>query len=76
MLENLCAECFRECPGDGGGCKEWKEYFVKNWDQNIHRKKIEHIIEDQSKRCAWQYEHPDLVGEGIVWTGERRKDGS
>lgn len=61
------------CPCDGcenpvvccesHGCGKWGNWFLRNWDENIHRE----IVRPAEKRGKFQYEHPDLVREGIVW---------
>ena len=35
----FCFGCAKECPGHGGGCEAWREYFVRNWNRNIYRGK-------------------------------------
>ena len=62
-----CRGCEKECPGDGGGqgCKVWRDWFVKNWNEKIRiRPKLQAPVED-GKRQFFRYEHPDLVREGI-----------
>jgi hypothetical protein len=46
------------CPGNGGGCQAWKEWYVRNWNENINT--------HPEGRQKFQYEHPDLIREGIV----------
>ena len=59
-----CESCKLECTIQASGCAEWREWFVKNWDKNIHRKVV---IPKKRSREAFRYEHPDLVREGIIW---------
>lgn len=47
------------------GCSGWKDYFVKNWNDNISKSPKQKTEEVQE---VFRYEHPDLVREGIVWT--------
>lgn len=60
-----CTEIMRVC--NVKGCFKYRETFVKNWNENICRKPKE-VKEEPIKREFFQYEHPDLVREGIVWT--------
>ena len=67
----FCESCKKECPGRGSnGCDAWKEWFISNWDKNIYiaPPKPKPKIENE-KPMIFRYEHPDLVREGIVWTG-------
>lgn len=62
----ICLACERNyCPGNDIGCKQWRDSWIKNWNENI----CIHIPEkkEQQKREVFQYEHPDLVREGIVF---------
>lgn len=61
----FCQGCSRVCQNNGSGCKEWEEWFVKNWNRNIHRKPKE--PEAPQGKQYFRYEHPDLVREGIVF---------
>lgn len=62
---NLCSECTLPCPAEG--CAQWREWFVKNWDKNIYRKPNNALKEETERKVRFfQYEHPDLVREGIV----------
>lgn len=64
----LCLACSRKyCPGNNIGCKPWRDAWIKNWNENICIRKQE----TQQKREAFQYEHPDLVREGIVFEASR-----
>ena len=64
-----CIGCTKPiCPGQGtGGCNGWKEYWIKNWDENIHYVPVVQEVEKPKTSRFWQYEHPDLVREGIVF---------
>lgn len=55
QTNNPCEACAQECPM--GGCKAWSEWWVQNWNQNIHR-----YVPPMPRR-VWQYEHPDRVRE-------------
>ena len=61
----FCRSCEKDCPRDGRGCKEWREYFRLNWNENIHVPKPKPVV--QERPMVFQYEHPDLVREGIEW---------
>ena len=65
----FCTGCEKECPRkNSGGCEEWKEYFLNNWNQNIHIPPPKpEPVEDPNTPMVFRYEHPDLVREGIVW---------
>lgn len=56
-----CSGCTRDCQENGNGCVGWREYFVRNWNENIHRE----VKNVPRKREFFCYEHPDLVREGI-----------
>lgn len=61
-----CTSTFcMDCTGREGcelGCKEWREWFVKNWNKNICRKPK--APERPLPRLAFRYEHPDMVKRG------------
>lgn len=58
MTNSPCDACTRqECTNRGNGCKEWEDWFVQNWNRNIHRKV------PKPPRRVWRYEHPDRVRE-------------
>lgn len=60
-----CKNCdIDDCNGMAFGCKKWREYFVKNWNENICRKGRPAA---RSAEEVFRYEHPDLVREGIVF---------
>ncbi len=65
----FCVGCEKECPRNGaGGCNEWVDYFLKNWNQNIHVPPPKpEPVEDPNTTKMFRYEHPDLVREGIVF---------
>ena len=61
----FCEKCKNDsCPSKDLGCKDWKAYFIKNWNQNISTYRPDDKVEK-----IFRYEHPDLIREGIVWTG-------
>lgn len=63
----FCEGCTQgTCQTNTIGCKEWREWFVENWNKNICRKPKP---KEPAKKEYFRYEHPDLVREGIVWTG-------
>lgn len=43
---------------DRRGCAQWREWFVKNWNKNICRRKETPVTR------AWVYHHPDDIREG------------
>ena len=51
--------------------ESWKEKFIRDWNERIYRPDPELQAKEPAKN-VWQYEHPDLVREGIVWTGEQK----
>lgn len=66
-----CANCNSEyCRRMNGavGCIGWQKYWIKNWNENIYIPPIE--PEDPNTKRFWQYEHPDLVREGICFIAE------
>jgi hypothetical protein len=60
----FCKCCEKECQSKRAGCKEWREYFVKNWNENIST-----YDPGQQQEKIFRYEHPDLIREGIVFMG-------
>lgn len=64
----FCEGCNRNTKFGCGGCEKWEEYFVQNWNQNIHIKlNIPEIVKPVDNGPAkFCYEHPDLIREGIV----------
>ena len=63
----FCEKCeVKDCATKDFGCKMWRKYFVKNWDENICRKDRP---QPRPADVVFRYEHPDLVREGIVWAG-------
>lgn len=65
----FCEKCERiSCPGRSeSGCVAWRAYFVKNWNENIHFEQEAKNEIDPRVQQYFQYEHPDLVREGIVF---------
>lgn len=66
----FCESCEKEnCLTNGSlGCLAWREYWVKNWNEKIYVPPKE--PEKSNTKRFWQYEHPDLVREGICFTLE------
>lgn len=60
-VRDLCAVCETPCKHRECGCEEWFRNWQRYWNANIHRK-----VEIR-KRMVFQYEHPDLQKEGIVF---------
>ena len=50
------------------GCLRYREYFVKNWNDNICAKPKE-VPKPKNVKEYFRYEHPDLEREGIVFEG-------
>lgn len=64
-----CKNCdIDDCDRMAFGCKKWREYFVKNWNENICRNGRP---TPRPADVVFRYEHPDLVREGIVFEGTR-----
>ncbi|MBO7253017.1 MAG: hypothetical protein J6V25_10390 [Oscillospiraceae bacterium] len=65
----MCRECTKECDAHGG-CKAWKDWFVMNWNKNIRIfRKLYTSEQQQTIRQKFQYEHPDMIREGIRFDG-------
>ena len=65
----FCENCENNSSGCNiKGCLSWREWFIKNWNDNICIKP-KCAPEEEKKNLYFQYEHPDLVREGIVWRG-------
>ena len=61
----FCQSCgVKDCPSKSIGCYRWREYFVKNWNENICNR-TKPVI--KTEEPIFRYEHPDLVREGIVF---------
>lgn len=60
----FCHGCDRVCPSGGVGCGQWREWYAKNWNQNIHVFSPE---PEYNGRAKFRYEHPDLIREGIIY---------
>lgn len=52
----FCQGCEKECPLAGNGCAEWREYWILNWNLNIHRKRV--TTPSPPKREFFVYFHP------------------
>ena len=61
----FCEGCQKECTRVAYGCEEYRAWFVKNWNQNIHVPPVKPVVEEGP--MVFRYEHPDLVREGIVF---------
>lgn len=60
-----CESCKLECSIQISGCAEWRVWFQKHWDEFIHQDLKSET--EKKGREFFQYEHPDLQREGIVW---------
>lgn len=65
----FCDGCTGECSNSAVGCKIWKSLWIKNWNKNIYIPPVEPLREDPNEKKYFRYELPDLVREGILWTG-------
>lgn len=69
--EGFCQNCAKTCPNRGNGCDEWKQHYVKNWNQNISTSKKlrrnQPSVTHQETCEKFVYEHPDLIREGIIF---------
>lgn len=64
----ICETCPKpKYNAPGIGCTRFFKMWVENWNKNICVKKQN----EQTKpvKQVFRYEHPDLVREGIVWSG-------
>ena len=63
IVSPFCQGCRQKCPIGKGGCAEYKNWYVKNWNRNIYRKPAPPVSAPEVKqvREKFQYEHPDLV---------------
>lgn len=60
----FCEGCVKECSRNGQpGCKEWREWFVQNWNKNFYRKPKK--TDKPQSRMVFRYEHPDRVRKGL-----------
>ena len=61
---NVCQNCAEESTSCVlYGCAIWKEWFVKNWNDNIH---VDIPMSMRTpKKTVFQYEHPDRVRERL-----------
>jgi len=51
-----CDTCDKiPCPVYAQGCKQWRDWWAKNWNDHIHRPTR------RTNENVWRYEHPDLV---------------
>lgn len=58
-----CNGCTKNC-ANSMGCADWKNWFVKNWNEKISRSPK--LKKERPVRVTWKYEHPDLIREGLV----------
>lgn len=66
MVSPFCEGCKKECR-KSIGCDAYREWFAKNWNQNIRVAKPVEVKPEPEGPKVWRYEHPDLVREGIVF---------
>lgn len=64
IVSRFCQGCAKHCPTHGRGCQKWAEYYVQNWNQNIH---VPGPEPEYKGRMKFRYEHPDLIREGITY---------
>ena len=65
VISPFCENCGTDCANQRVGCFRWREYFVRNWNENIYVPPAN--TADPGRRQVFRYEHPDLVREGIVF---------
>ena len=70
-MPNPCIGCSNKtdegtvgCQIGSMGCKEWRVWFQKHWDEFIHQD-IK-IVPEKKGQEFFSYEHPDLQREGLV----------
>ena len=61
MRKSPCDSCDKVCAAEGRGCGLWRDYFVRNWNENISVKP-----KKQAKE-VFRYEHPDMIREGLCF---------
>lgn len=66
-VSQFCEGCKEKCRNTAIGCDRYREWFIKNWNENISIAKPAEKIPEPEKPMVWRYEHPDLVREGIVF---------
>jgi len=64
-MSSPCEHCEAICPASG--CAEWKDWYVANWNENIHRK----VTIGLTGRQVFRYEHPVRVRELVAVAGAR-----
>lgn len=67
LVSPFCIGCQKGCSNQTVGCKEYRAWFAKNWNQNISIALNKPVTVAQEGPMVWRYEHPDLVREWIVW---------
>ena len=71
VQSKFCESCDQKC--NTSGCFLYREWFVKNWNSNIYGKPMiqtqAQTQESKDTVKVFQYEHPDLVREGVVFEG-------
>lgn len=70
VVSPICENCDQElrvC--DGIGCLKYREWFVKNWNENICIRPAG--SPEPQNREVFRYEHPDLEREGIVFAANQ-----
>jgi hypothetical protein len=72
LVSPFCIGCQKGCSNHTVGCKEYRAWFVKNWNQNIRVEKPVEVKTEPEGPMVFRYEHPDLVREGIVFEGSAR----
>ena len=62
----FCRGCTKHNPATCGGCPEWRDDYIRNWNENIHRDVPEDFLTKQTEEC-FAYETPDLIREGLIF---------
>ena len=72
LVSPFCEGCQKECRNTSIGCYEYRAWWAKNWDENIHIALQEPKPVVQQGPQVFRYEHPDLVREGIVFENRQK----
>ena len=70
LVSPFCEGCQKKCRASSG-CEEYKQWFTKNWNENISIARHKPVTVAQEGPMVWRYEHPDLVREGIIFANSQ-----
>ena len=51
-------------------CAAWRTWFIYSWNRARYRIMK---LKFRDTKTVWRYEHPDLIREGIIWTGKENR---